>query len=295
MKILTNDIDGAGAGTAGETIMAFNGWGKSSVPACLGIGSQTTGQPDWTFATNAASYNYRHLQIFVQPRVYANVPEAAAYEIIYGLEIPRNATTDFNANGVPYVLNNADRFSNRRIKRIAYYLELKKPGEELEWVYISFDPYTQDLTKIGVPNRATAVRWQQHLVNMNVYASAGAAVTTGSGIQTGNIEFWSNNYGADNEAVIPGASGSAFDFGDDVNEGIPSGYGSMQLHNYGTPETIMAYNAWGSSSKIGDIGIGSQPTGHPDWTFANNAAQYEIANLIVLAELDKEGAMFIVK
>ncbi len=57
----------------------------------------------------------------------------------------------------------------------------------------------------------------------------------------------------------------------------------MQISNYGAGQTLLAINNWGGNggSNI-DIGIGNQPVNNPDWTFANNAGNYTLKNLIVL-------------
>ncbi len=73
-----------------------------------------------------------------------------------------------------------------------------------------------------------------------------------------------------------------FDFNDNGSS-TGNGYGSMQIHNYGASQTIMAYNRWSFSGNSGneDIGIGNQPTGNPDWTFAQNSASFATKNLYV--------------
>ena len=35
-------------------------------------------------------------------------------------------------------------------------------------------------------------------------------------------------------------------------------------------------------SSMADLGIGNQPTGNPDWTFAGNAGSYQVKRLRVL-------------
>ena len=46
--------------------------------------------------------------------------------------------------------------------------------------------------------------------------------------------------------VVPGASGSTFDFGDG-GSGTSNGHATMQVHNYGAGQTLFAYNAWGAA------------------------------------------------
>ena len=82
---------------------------------------------------------------------------------------------------------------------------------------------------------------------------------------------------------MPGANNNTYDFGDQ-----PIGtrnYGSMQINNYGANQSIIAYNQWGGNN-LGpsDLGIGNQPSGNPDWTFAYNANTYTVKTLQVLVD-----------
>ena len=68
---------------------------------------------------------------------------------------------------------------------------------------------------------SAAGNFQQLLTNMNVNSNA-PGIVTGSGLQTGNIEFWSTNYGGANGAGVPNAAGN-FDFGDTKSDVILPG------------------------------------------------------------------------
>jgi sialate O-acetylesterase len=103
---------------------------------------------------------------------------------------------------------------------------------------------------------------------------------TGTGLTGGNLEFWPNNYGPANSAKVPNASDQTFDFGDDPSDPV-DGYGSMQVHNHEAKQTLFALNHWREGSHA-DVGIGNQPTGNPDWTFAGNAGSYPVKRLRVL-------------
>lgn len=201
--------------------------------------------------------------------------ELAGYSRIYQLDIPVNA--DYNGNTPAYTVNNSGSAIAGGISRIAYYMELATATGR-QWVWVSMNAYTQDLSKIGVPVGST--QWQQTLSSMNVYSNV-ASLVTGTNIATGNIEFWSNCYSTDNEIGIPGASQNSYDYGDNNNYG-QSCYGSMQVSNYGAKQTLFAWNAWDTGSND-DLGIGNNSSGHPDWTFAYNAANYTVRNLEVWA------------
>jgi len=209
--------------------------------------------------------------------VFAQVPEGADYEVIYELAIP-DASSLGSTGNPSYSFDNSEAYGNGLgFDRVAYYLGLSPSTGSSQWVYVSMDPFTLDARRIGVPTVASGGSFQSLLTGMNVYAG-NASVTTGTNIQTGNIEFWGYNYGQANAAFVPGASASTFDFGDTINAG--GTYGSMQVHNYGAGQTIFAYNRWGTGGNS-DLGIGNRAATDTDWTFAQNAASY--TNKLLLA------------
>jgi sialate O-acetylesterase len=197
-----------------------------------------------------------------------NVPDAKSFQLVYD-----------------YDLNNSEPKVNRsgEIKggfdRIAYCLELGRDGDaQARNVVVSMDAFTSDLKKIGVPTFASGARFQQNVTRMTVYSNA-KEITTGTNLSGGNIEFWPNNYAPANSAKVPNASGDVYDFGDEMFD-PPDGYGSMQVHNHAAHQTIFAYNHWREGNKA-DLGIGNQPQGNPDWTFAANAGSYKTKRLRV--------------
>ena len=210
---------------------------------------------------------------YIPPPVLANVPDSG-YELIYCLDIPE-VIPQWNINPVRYSIDES-KYGERLFDRVAYLMELDD-----DWVYASFDPHTNEIAQIGVPSlQVTSRPFQQIVTNMNVASNVGGIVT-GNGIGTGNIEFWGGNYQQANGVSIPGASISTFDFGDNMT---PGGYGSMQIHNYGAAQTLMAYNNWGANAGgVSDTGIGNNlGAGDPDWTFSNSADNWTTRRLYVL-------------
>lgn len=215
------------------------------------------------------------------PDVFDNVPEVVdeGYQLVYTLPIENQAS--YNITGtVPYSVDNSASLS-APFDRIAYYLELDD-GNGLVYAYVSMDAFTSNIGHIGLPIANNGVSFQRLVSNMNVVTNS-ANVVTGSGIATGNIEFWPTNYSTANSAAIPNASDTDFDFGDVISSsGI---YASFQVHNHGASQTIFAYNQWGgfNPSLNGDLGIGNSPdSARSDWTFAGNADSYTIKNLQIL-------------
>ncbi|MGI9243080.1 MAG: hypothetical protein ACR2RV_19945, partial [Verrucomicrobiales bacterium] len=206
--------------------------------------------------------------------VLANVPEDG-YELIYQLDIP-DTNPRWNINPIPYSVDETI-FGEPPVERVAYLMQL-----DSHWVYVSFDAHTEEMANIGVPTRYISSTPFQGLVTDMTVASNVPGVVTGSGIDTGNIEFWSGDYLRYGLLNIPNASPSTFDFGDRM---VPGRYGSMQVHNHGASQTVFAYNDWGSNSNgISEVGIGSNAGGdHPDWSLADNASDYATRKLFVLA------------
>lgn len=205
------------------------------------------------------------------PTVYLNVPEAGNYRLLYALDIPVDA--NYASSAPAYAVNNSATVGP--FDRVAYYLELAPVSGTSQWAYASMDAFTDDASKLGVPTVSSGALWDRTVSNLNV-ASNVAGVTTGTGIATGSLEFWHHCYGS---AANNGRGGSTYDTDDTI--GGASCYGSMQVHNYGAAQTVLAWNRWAVGG-TDDIGLGNRSTAHPDWTFANNTGSYTSRTLYVL-------------
>jgi lysophospholipase L1-like esterase len=216
------------------------------------------------------------------PTVLTNVPEIGNFSLIYQLAI---GNANNYSNGCNYTVDESLFAVTQAFDRIAYCMELTGTNGVAKWVYVSMNAFSSDLTKIGVPTFNRGAIWQQYVSNLNVYASANVAnisVTTGTGIPAGNIEFWPSDYNGGNTLNIPGASATAFDFGDGGGNGTSAGHGSMQVHNFAAGQTLFSMVHFGRDGYIPGLGIGNQPTGDTDWTFAQNASTYSVKNVYVL-------------
>lgn len=269
---------------AAQTVMALNRFGVDGQTLELGIGNNpapVNQGVDWTFAANAGSFTKRTLHVMVLPaatyfqpgNVAANAGAAAnGYQHVYSLPIPATG----NLASLVYSTNNSADVSG--FSRIAYYMELQTGAAPPEWVWASMDAFTTDARRIGLPTAASGAIWQQKVANMEVLSNK-AGIVTGTTVDGGNIEFWPNSYTAPNALPIPGASATAFDFGD--TRSTTGTHGSMQLHNHKASQTLFALNNWATTTGTLSyaLGIGNDPnTGrtqyNPDWTFAANAASY---------------------
>ncbi len=211
------------------------------------------------------------------------------YDIVYELDIP--VSPEYQYAPPAYTVDNSN--DTPSFSRIAYFLQLDN-----DYVWVSMDAFTTDRKKVGVPchhldcgDGSTRTVFQQLLTNVDVQSNVPGL--SGSGL-SGNIEFWP--YGMDGKANainIPGASDDLFDLGDKMSPKKSTRYGIMQIHINGGGSytgTVFAFNDFNldgstlsSTTKHGDadVGIGNQPSGHPDWTFAANAGTYTVRKLKV--------------
>src|SRR5262249_27672940 len=136
-----------------------------------------------------------------------NVPEARNYELVYDLDLSKLA------HDIKYDEDNHARLTGRAFDRIAYCMELTGADGKAQFVYVSMNAFTDDLSKIGVPTPESGAHFQQSVAAMNVYSSV-KSIVSGTNLVGGNLEFWPNNYGPANSKGVPNASGDTFDFGD---------------------------------------------------------------------------------
>jgi sialate O-acetylesterase len=204
-----------------------------------------------------------------------NAPEASQYELVYDLDLSKLG---------PEFEYDVDKHESikKPFDRIAYFMELQDNNGSTQFVFVSMDAFTKDLAKIGIPTAKAGFIWQMPVKSMTVISN-GKGVTQGTNL-VGNLEFWPNNYGTENKADVPNASGQVYDFGDAPGGDSLDGYGSMQIHNPSARQTVLAINNW-KAAKGGDLGIGNQPKGNSDWTFAGNAGSWQNKRLRVLVRL----------
>ena len=218
------------------------------------------------------------------PALLGSISESTGFNLLYALPMPNTALYDRNA--VPYTVDESKFPQVTSYDRLAYLMELAGTSPALTaWVWVSCDPFTTDVKKLGVPTVASGAVFQRNITNMTVIASSGAPVVTGTDL-AGNIEFWPTNYSAPNALGVPNASATSTDWGDTMS--TTGNYGSMQIHNPSASQTILAYNGWGGVGVNSSIGIGNDPapatsgtTLGVDWTFHVNANTYTTKNLYV--------------
>ena len=201
--------------------------------------------------------------------------ETAGLTEVYRLEVPDNSG-GWNSAAIPYTIDNSAS-TPTGYTRVAYYLELSN-GVDTQYAYASFDviPDLDTANELGVPSlgpNGSGKVIDAAVSNLTVYSNAPGA-TPGTYATGGNLEFWPSNYGQ-------GANG-VFDYDDD-GFSATDGHGSMQVHNGGLAQTLIAYNAWGAV-RDSELGVGTQSGANtnPDWTFATgNNDLYTVQTLQV--------------
>jgi sialate O-acetylesterase len=233
-------------------------------------------EPNLVNAADLPATPFRAGVVPQRDRLKMEVPEAADYHLVYDLDLA-NLGADIH-----YDIDNSAAITSS-FDRIAYFVELQRSDGETRFLYVSLDAFTDNLKMIGVPTLASGAHFQQPVTRMNIWSNTGAH--NGIGLEEGHIEFWPNNYTPANSSAVPNASQHSYDFGDQPIDPA-DGYGSMQIHNATTEQTLFAINHWRRGGRA-DIGIGNRADKHSDWTFAGNAQSYSAKRLRVLVRLDR--------
>ncbi len=204
------------------------------------------------------------------PSFARSIPVLEQYQLIYDLDLARLG------NGP--IRWNVDHSSNApAFDRVAYLLELSS-GQHTQNLFVSMDAFTDNAGSIGIPTVASGASFQQPVQDLSVLTDVDGLIS-GDHLDAGNIEFWPNNYSQANGHQVPGASGTAYDFGDEPSA-PRNGYGCMQVHHPESGQTLFAINHW-TAGAAADIGIGNSPGAHRDWTFAANAGSWRSKRLRV--------------
>ncbi|MEO9931465.1 sialate O-acetylesterase [Rhodopirellula bahusiensis] len=241
---------------------------KVQQPTAMRFGWDKLAEPNLRGATGLPLSAFRAGEV---PEFAQTIPGADEYELVYELDLSKLGSS------IQYDVDHHESIS--KFDRVAYLVSLEDVGGNVKSVFVSMDAFTDDIAKIGIPTADAKAKFQQSVESMTVYGSD-SSVSSGAEIKNGRIEFWPNNYSPSNADKVPGASGTAFDFGDEP--GMPvSGYGCMQVHNVDARQTVFAINNWKNGPNA-DLGIGNHSGEHKDWTFTSNASQYASKKLQVL-------------
>ena len=206
--------------------------------------------------------------------------ETGAYKVVYSFDPTNVKLTDGNTK-LAYTEDNSAKITGK-FKKIAYFMALQAKDGKMSYAFVSMDPFTDDIKKIGVPVKSVGQIFQQMVTGMTVKSNVDG-VKNGDYPEGGNIEFWDCNYGGTNSAKIPGASDS-LDFGDNADKSRSPGYGCMQINNWKEKQSVICFNNF-SAGKNTDVGIGNQVGGKAlDWTFSGSAKNYARGEFKVLVQ-----------
>jgi peptidoglycan hydrolase-like protein with peptidoglycan-binding domain len=178
----------------------------------------------------------------------------AGYVPLYALNVPVTKGVNWR-NRVPYYLD-ATRSLPDGAERVAYYFEqVKKDGTGTNFVWVSFDAWTDDLAKFGVPANDSIGFGQKWVTNQDVFSNVDGVVN-GTGMDGGFLEFWPHNYGGSNVNHIPYASDSTCDWGDGLTGGATTWHACMQVHNVTNRQTIFGISNFNGSNTSQPVGAG---------------------------------------
>lgn len=212
------------------------------------------------------------------------VPEAGRYRKVYGFTFPTAA----GYMDTPPVYDFDDHLNVGRYSRIAYYIELQKEGEEMQYMWVSMDKFTDDPGRIAIPTRFALTEekeiFQQFVSNMKVQSNVPGVVSGDK--PRGNIEFWPYDYFPTPKLGIDGATGS-YDVDDSCNK--TGSFSCMQIHDTDALTPLFCFNNWGGTGNY-DLGLGARPnSSNIDWTQSNTGAGWNkrrIMEIYVLEDVD---------
>ena len=217
-----------------------------------------------TKTADAASFDFRFLPYGA--KYY--VPEFGKYRKVYEFTFTNQK---YGSQAPNYDFD--DHLNIGAYTRIAYWIELQKEGEEMQYLWVSMDKFTDDPSKIAIPTKYALTGdkeiFQQYVYNMKVVSNV-EGVTSGEKA-VGNIEFWPYNYYKDVKLGITGASSSIYDVDDSCN--LSGSFACMQIHDTAALTPLFCYNNWGGTGNGSyDLGLGSQTgSGNTDWTQSNSS------------------------
>ena len=128
---------------------------------------------------------------------------------------------------------------------------------------VAFDKWSgATLASLQFPDYVNNLVVDTNVTNL-IVTSDTSAVKTGS-FPLGRVEIWPYNYSQSVSGLSPAGSSLTYDW-DDTYLTNQDGHGSYQVHTLIDSQTVMA---WNMHRNIGaqDFGLGSKPTGDPDWT-----------------------------
>ncbi|MEG1788620.1 MAG: hypothetical protein RR268_05305, partial [Kiritimatiellia bacterium] len=202
-----------------------------------------------------------------------NVPAAFRNGFLHRKTLAIGENDRYHTTAPNYVDGTDAATAVSAVKRVAYYMELQRAGEPVQFVWASMDAFDPNEVKLGVPTKhaASATGKHQAVVNgLQVYGNRGNFANTSdteSGVK-GFIEFTPYSYAPASSSVAsaPAGLGAVYDWNDTLN--ADGEHGCMQVMQilpgdaYAKAEVLFALNrftASGTANNV-EIGIGSFST-----------------------------------
>ena len=271
--------------TNSKTLLAWNKHRQTEADIDIGIGNNdatnihydTTGDPDWTYASNGA-FNWKFQVLIGTIPIEPTTMETGTWRLLYELTNSRR-----NADGMlVYAKNNSALLGDRQFTKVGYYMQNNmNNGPTSYYIYVTMDAYTTSLRNLKIPDDVDTFINQRNVQNLTIYSNHPQVGNYSAA--SGRLEIWPYNYGQ--ATTFGNGNAATYDFDDTPTIGT-NGHGSCQVHDITNSKTILAWNMHRSTGSQ-DIGIGNNdatnihynttggapPSGtNPDWTGAGNGA-----------------------
>lgn len=215
--------------------------------------------------------------------VLSAVPEASGYRVVKYVAAPHPLARPWGTLDADYTLDET-RFARFDFARAAFLVEVATAAGT-RWVWTSMDAYTDDAAKLGPASLRRQNEFVTYVGHLLVAAGATGAETVPDVVQGafagGNLEMVWSGYTQGNASAVVGADGSVYDCGDSCKTGLAVNWGCFSVNDYLHGRTAFNISHFGTGNKL-SWGLGNQPTGNPDWTINDNAADFTSRRLWVL-------------
>ena len=245
-----------------------------AAPVALRFAWDKLAEPNLINAAGLSTGAFRAGALPAPKSILEQIGVAADYELLYDLDLAMLSDT-------PRYTSDRSAELSGGIARIGYLLELGK-ADQVQWVYVSMNAFTQKLAQLALPTSVNRNVFQQAVSGLRVYSSIPSVAGAGKG-DIGNIEFWPHNYTPANAGKVGGANAGSYDVGDQRAEPV-NGYGCLQIHATGSKTTLLAINNRRAGAQA-DLGIGNSPGQHTDWTFTKSGKGYDYKRLRIFVQL----------
>jgi hypothetical protein len=221
---------------------------------------------------NTSRQYYQNYSIETYPNLWPTVTLDPADQYTWDLLFSTTTPTRDASDLIVYDTINLTSLIGTTFDRVGVFMQNRmNNGTKMYWIFVSYDAFTTDVSKLMVPDAGNAFTLKVDVTNLRVYSNHPQVGTYATA--NGRLEIWPSNYGNS------GSIGYAYN---DGGFNTSMGYGSFQIHDMDALKTLLAWNRWNYIYTTNDIGIGNNDVtnihyvstngAHPDWTFAQTDA-----------------------